>query len=143
MGSDTIGVLPHFAVLVFLQFQDKPDVVILIAGCNMQMEMENRLACNGAVVREDVESFQVKTLDEGGCHHPGCAKERWIALGIEVEEVAVVNSRDDEGVPKMNWIDIKDCDDPVIFEENFRRNFAGNDSTENTIAHCTGAGFQN
>jgi hypothetical protein len=139
--SDTIGVLFHFAVVVLFKLKDKPDIVISITGGDVQMKVENGLPCDAAVIREYIESFEVETLDECTGHNSGGFQERRITLGLEVEEVTVMDSRDDEGMPKTDWIDVKDSNDPIVFEENLRRNFAGDNIAENAIAHEAGSGY--
>ena len=56
----------HFPVFVSLQFQHEADVVVRVSGCYMKMKMEDRLACDTAVIREEIVSLKAEPRDEGG-----------------------------------------------------------------------------
>lgn len=138
MVSDTIGVLFHLAVLVLFKLENKPDVVVAIAGGDMQMEMEDGLPRNAAVVREDIKSLEVKTPDERACDDSRSLQQRQITSRIKLQEIPIMAPGDDEGVAQMDWVDIKNGNDPIVFEEYFGRNLTCNDVAEDAIVHEAG-----
>jgi len=61
--TDSISILLHLAILVFLELEDEPYVVVRVARSDMEMEMENGLSGSMAVVGEDVEAVKLKAPD--------------------------------------------------------------------------------
>jgi hypothetical protein len=135
MVSDKVCVLLHFTVLVFFQLKDESDVVVAIARSYVQVEMKNRLPGNAAVVGEEVESFQVQSFDKRSGNNSSSAQERSITARFQLKEITVMRFRDDQCVAEMDRVDIEDRHDVLVFEQHHRSNIAGNDPTEDTIAH--------
>ena len=74
----------------------------------MPMEMKDRLSGNLAVVRENVESFEVKAFH----HCPGNPLCRFHNAAQrrrrELEKGVTVVRRDDQGMTQMNGSDVQD-----------------------------------
>jgi hypothetical protein len=133
--SDEISVLFHFAVFVFLQFQDETDIVVWVTRSNVQVEMKDGLSCNTTIVREKVESFQIESSNQcRGDNFCSIQKQR-VALWFQLEEITKMFSWNDKGMAKMDGVDIENRYYLLIFKEDFRGNLTVDDFAENAIVH--------
>jgi hypothetical protein len=139
--SDKVGVLFHFTVLVFLQFQDEADVVVLVTRGNMEVEMKDGLPCDTPIVREKVKPFELESLDKRRGDNSRRIHERRIALWLQREEIAKMFSWNDEGVAVMDRVDVEDRYHLIIFKEDFGRDCTADDSAKNAITHYSARCF--
>src|ERR1051326_9633251 len=62
--ADPVGIQRHIASGVLLEFQDKLDVIVIVARGDMKMKMENGLPCGLAVVRKNIETGRLEGIHE-------------------------------------------------------------------------------
>jgi hypothetical protein len=96
------------------------------------MEMKNRLSGDRSVVRENVESFELKTSDHRTadplCRFHGAAQRLW----RNFEKSTAVMPRDDQCMTKMNRPDVKNGNRVAVLVDHFSRC-----RISNNIAECT------
>lgn len=100
--------------------KNKLNIVVHIAGCNVQMKVKNGLTGNSPIVRKDIEPFEIQGLDDGPCNNLRRMKDMVQILLRYAKKIPAVCFRDDQCMPVMDRVDIEDADNPVILIKNLR-----------------------
>lgn len=95
------------SILVGFWLKYKPDVVVRMSGCNVHVEMKNRLPCNSSVIGEDVEAFKVKALHNCPGDDLGGMQDIMQIIFRNGEKIAAVFFRYYQRMAKVNRVDIK------------------------------------
>jgi hypothetical protein len=133
MRPDSPGVFGHPTVLIGFELQNKPDIVSGVPRRNVHMKMEDRLAGDAAIVREDVETVNPQSPYQRSRHDLGSPHDGVEILLPESKQICGVVPGDDQGVAVMNGVDIQNGDHPVIAPENFGGKFPCKNTTENAM----------
>lgn len=144
--TDPFSILRHLALPVFLEFEDKPDVIVPVAGGDMKVKMENGLSGNKTVVGKDVETVELKAFNRCLSDPVGGFQKAFERCGLDLEKIPAMIFRDHQGMTEMDRIDIEDAKCLLVLVKNLSRDFAGNNLAENTIVHLgerAGAGSVN
>jgi len=134
--ADAPGVLCHLASAVFFKFKNKPDVVVAVPRCDVEMKMKDRLAGGPAVVRKDVETRGIEGLHERARNDLRRGNQVGKLLPRDVKKRFAVPFGKYKDVPEVNRIDVEDCDRVRITEQDFCRRLTAYYGTESAIRVC-------
>lgn len=135
MPANAVCIVADLALVIAFEFKNELDMIVFITGGDMNMEMEDRLPCNGAIVGENVEPLEVEAPDDGTGdplrhrHDPGKG------FGSEFQKIPAMSLGDDERMPIMDRVNIEDAEGVVVFVQNFSGEFAGNNVTKDAVGH--------
>lgn len=97
------------------------------------MKMKNRLSRNLSVVGEHIKALKAQAFDDCTGHHLGGMKNMVKIILRNGNEVPAVNFWNDQSMPEMDGIDVKDRNDLVILHQNFCGKVMLDDSAKNTL----------
>lgn len=121
IAANPISVIFHGFVGVGFELKNKLDIVVYVARCNVQMEVEHRLAGDSAVVGEEIESVKIQRLDDCAGHHL-CGVEYMMKVFFRnMKKIDAMCLRNDKGMSVMNGVYVENADDPLVLIENLCR----------------------
>lgn len=102
------AVVGHLPCGVFFQLQHELDVIVVVAGGNMEMDVENGLACGLPVIGKNVESLGFEQIHDRLRDDFGRQDEVVEFLLRHIEECFAVRPRDDQNMAEMNRVYVED-----------------------------------
>lgn len=134
--------MSHFAVAVFLEFQNKADIVIGIPGCHVEVKMKNGLAGDAAIVGQKVVSLKPKPLYECLANDARSLKNGLIRIRGKFQKIPAVLLGNHKGMTIVDGIDVKNGNNLIVLEKDLCRDLFVDYTTENTIVHQSSVPFQ-
>src|SRR5512140_574011 len=77
MPANSFTIFRYFVPGVFLQLEDEFNIVVIVPGRHMEVNMKYRLPCCPPIVRKDIEPGRVEGIDERLGNDFGRENERW------------------------------------------------------------------
>lgn len=105
--------------------EDETDIVIVVAGGNVDVKMENGLAGDGAIVCKKIESFEFEGLYQGMGDGMDRLHNARKLICSHFQKVPMMPFGDDQGMSIVDRINIENGERTLIFIENFRGYFPG------------------
>jgi len=101
----------------------------------MQVEVEDRLSCDSAIVGEQVVTLEAEFLHQslGDVFRP--PEDRCVMAFWQFEEIPAMATGDDQRMAMVDGIDIKDPDDLIVRIEHFGRDRSIDDPAEYAVVH--------
>ena len=135
MPANAVCIVDDLALVIAFEFKNELDIIVFITGGDVNMEMENRLSCNGAIVGENIKPLEVKAPDDGVGDRLRYRHDPGKGFGGEFQKILAMPLGDDERMPVMDRVNIEDADGVVVFVQNFGGDFAGNNVAKNAVGH--------
>lgn len=99
------------------------------------MEMEDRLSCDGAVIRKDVEAFKVQALHQRTRDLAQSRHKAAECVWRQLPEFCAVEFGNYERMTEMDRMDIKYADGVLVFVEDLGRLGSSDYPAENTVGY--------
>jgi hypothetical protein len=82
----------------------------------MEMKVKYRLPGNLAIVGEKIIAFKMQTLNQCLCYNIRGMQNGMICLRRQIQEIPAMLFGKDQGMAKMNWINIKKRDNMIVLK---------------------------
>lgn len=130
---DAPAVGRHLPLRVLFECEFEADIVVPVSWRYMPMKMKNRLSCNRAVVRENVESFELKTFHHCARNSLCCIHNAAERLLRDLKKGVAMVPRDDQRVTQMDGSNIENGNRIAVLVQYFSRCGMMNDITKRAI----------
>lgn len=126
LGEVPLPVVPALA---------EAEAVVFVSRDEVEMEVGDYLTGERAVRLEEVEPLGPQALFERPGDPLGRAGHSLELLRWELEEVAIVPLRDDQGMAPTYGVDVEEGDRPLVLVDDMSRSLVADDPAEGAVHH--------